>query len=61
MNRRTDRATTAEIGASVRPDLTTTPREKGTATMKLTTNTNVSVDGVTQGLGGPDCAGSKPP
>src|SRR5215203_2417256 len=33
--------------------------EKGTATMKLTTNTNVSVDGVMQGLGGPeeDCRG----
>src|SRR5215218_9269001 len=28
--------------------------EKGTATMKLTTNTNVSVDGVMQGLGGSD-------
>ena len=28
------------------------PDEKGTATMKLTTNTNVSVDGVMQGLGG---------
>jgi dihydrofolate reductase len=28
------------------------PEEKGTATMKLTTNTNVSVDGVMQGLGG---------
>src|SRR5688500_5685916 len=28
--------------------------EKGTATMKLTTNTNVSVDGVMQGLGGPE-------
>ncbi len=28
--------------------------EKGTATMKLTTITNVSVDGVMQGLGGPD-------
>jgi dihydrofolate reductase len=28
--------------------------EKGTATMKLTTNTNVSVDGVMQGLGAPD-------
>jgi dihydrofolate reductase len=53
MNRRTDRATTDEIGASVRSDLTTT-REKGTATMKLTTNTNVSVDGVMQGLGGSD-------
>src|SRR3984893_14428592 len=28
--------------------------EKGTATMKLATITNVSVDGVMQGLGGPD-------
>src|SRR5262245_53776854 len=28
--------------------------EKGPATMKLTTITNVSVDGVMQGLGGPD-------
>jgi dihydrofolate reductase len=28
--------------------------EKGTVTMKLTTNTNVSVDGVMQGLGGPE-------
>ena len=28
--------------------------EKGTATMKLTTTTNVSVDGVMQRLGGPD-------
>src|SRR5215211_6331626 len=28
--------------------------EKGTATMRLTTNTNVSVDGVMQGLGGPE-------
>ena len=27
------------------------PYEKGTITMKLTTNTNVSVDGVMQGLG----------
>src|SRR5215208_4352222 len=52
-DRATDRATTDEIGASVRSDLTTT-REKGTATMKLTTNTNVSVDGVMQGLGGPE-------
>src|SRR5919112_2139858 len=40
---------------SVRPsgfDDNTTRR--GTATMKLTTNTNVSVDGVMQGLGGPE-------
>src|SRR5438445_11719173 len=28
--------------------------EKGPATMKLTTVTNVSLDGVMQGLGGPD-------
>src|SRR2546430_8502199 len=30
------------------------PARMGTATMKLTTVTNVSVDGVMQGLGGPD-------
>jgi hypothetical protein len=30
------------------------PSEKGLATMKLTTITNVSVDGVMQGLGAPD-------
>src|SRR5919112_2380460 len=29
-------------------------KEKGTTIMKLTTITNVSVDGVMQGLGGPD-------
>src|SRR5213592_4686599 len=29
-------------------------KEKGMATMKLTTTTNVSVDGVMQGLGGSD-------
>src|SRR3712207_9354198 len=40
---------------SVRPsgsDDNTTTERKGT--MKLTTNTNVSVDGVMQGLGGPE-------
>src|SRR5918997_2785382 len=40
---------------SVRPsgsDDNTTRERKGT--MKLTTNTNISVDGVMQGLGGPD-------
>ena len=35
-------------------DATGTTNEKGTATMKLTTITHVSVDGVMQGLGGPD-------
>jgi dihydrofolate reductase len=30
------------------------PDEKGTITMKLTVNMNVSVDGVMQGLGGPE-------
>jgi dihydrofolate reductase len=30
------------------------PAEKGTITMKLTVNMNVSVDGVMQGLGGPE-------
>src|SRR5207245_6134337 len=30
------------------------PKEKGTAIMKLTTTTQVSVDGVVQGNGGPD-------
>src|SRR5919107_801004 len=38
---------------TVRPNDDQT-NEKGTATMKLTTNTNVSGDGVMQGLGGPE-------
>jgi dihydrofolate reductase len=37
-----------------RPIRRNRPDEKGTITMKLTTNTNVSVDGVMQGLGGPE-------
>jgi hypothetical protein len=50
-----DRAMTDEIAAAVRSHRTTNkPSEKGTATVKLTTTTNVSVDGVIQGLGGPD-------
>jgi hypothetical protein len=52
---RTDSAATDEIGAAVRSNRTTTkPSEKGTASMKLTTITHVSVDGVMQGLGGAD-------
>jgi dihydrofolate reductase len=52
---RTDSAGTDEIGAAVRSkERRQHPSEKGPATMKLTTVTNVSVDGVMQGLGGPD-------
>jgi dihydrofolate reductase len=40
-------------GRPIRPD-DDQISEKGTITMKLTTNTNVSVDGVMQGLGGPE-------
>jgi dihydrofolate reductase len=41
----------ARDGRSIRRD---GPDQKGSITMKLTTNTNVSVDGVMQGLGGPE-------
>jgi dihydrofolate reductase len=51
----TGRAMTDEIGAAVRSYRTTAkPNEKGPATMKLTTTTQVSVDGVMQGNGGRD-------
>jgi dihydrofolate reductase len=51
----TDRAMTDEFGAAV-GSLTNDDQinENGPATMKLTTITHVSVDGVMQGLGGPD-------
>jgi dihydrofolate reductase len=42
-----------EVGDG-RPIRRDQPDERGTATMKLTSNTNVSVDGVMQGLGGPE-------
>jgi hypothetical protein len=43
----------AAIGSVVRSNRTTN-KEKGTAIMKLTTTTMVTVDGVMQGLGAPD-------
>jgi dihydrofolate reductase len=50
-----DSAATDEIGAAIRSNRTTTQTQReGNCTMKLTTITNVSVDGVMQGLGGPD-------
>src|SRR5437667_3228348 len=50
-----DSAATDEIGAAARSNRTTTKlSEEGTATMKLTTITMVTVGGVMQGLGGAD-------
>jgi dihydrofolate reductase len=52
---RPDSAATDEIGAAVRSKSNDDKySEKGPATMKLSTITNVSVDGVMQGLGGAD-------
>jgi dihydrofolate reductase len=46
---------TDEIGAAVRSQPSNDQsNEEGTATVKLTTITHLSVDGVMQGLGGPD-------
>ncbi len=45
---------TDEIRAPGRSDLLDTEGTEGFGTMKLTTTTNVSVDGVMQGLGAPD-------
>jgi hypothetical protein len=51
----TDRATIDEIGAAGSDRRTTNQsNEKGTATMKLTTTTFVSGDGVMQGISGRD-------
>jgi dihydrofolate reductase len=50
----TDSVAADEMGAAVRSTRATPTSEKGHATMKLTTITHVSVDGVMQGLGGQD-------